>query len=197
MSNLLKEQYGLFINGEFKDSVAGETLDVTNPATGEVLAKIAKATEEDVDAAVKSAEEAFKTWRHTSHNEKAKLLNQIADKMEEHREELAKIESLNSGKAIRESLNIDIPMAIEHFRYFAGVILADEGTNKEIDADAISIIKHEPIGVVGAVVAWNFPMLLASWKLAPALAAGNAVVIQPSSSTPLSLLKFAEIVHSI
>ena len=197
MSNLLKEQYGLFINGEFKDSVAGETLDVTNPATGEVLAKIAKATEEDVDAAVKSAEEAFKTWRHTSHNEKAKLLNQIADKMEEHREELAKIESLNSGKAIRESLNIDIPMAIEHFRYFAGVILADEGTNKEIDADAISIIKHEPIGVVGAVVAWNFPMLLASWKLAPALAAGNAVVIQPSSSTPLSLLKFAEIVQDI
>lgn len=197
MSNLLKEQYGLFINGEFKYSAAGETLDVTNPATGEVLAKIAKATEEDVDAAVKSAEEAFKTWRHTSHNEKAKLLNQIADKMEEHREELAKIESLNSGKAIRESLNIDIPMAIEHFRYFAGVILADEGTNKEIDADAISIIKHEPIGVVGAVVAWNFPMLLASWKLAPALAAGNAVVIQPSSSTPLSLLKFAEIVQDI
>jgi len=89
MSNLLKEQYGLFINGEFKDSAAGETLDVTNPATGEVLAKIAKATEQDVDAAVKSAEEAFKTWRHTSHNEKARLLNQIADKMEEHREELA------------------------------------------------------------------------------------------------------------
>lgn len=117
--------------------------------------------------------------------------------MEEHREELAKIESLNSGKAIRESLNIDIPMAIEHFRYFAGVILADEGTNKEVDADVISIIKHEPIGVVGAVVAWNFPMLLASWKLAPALAAGNAVVIQPSSSTPLSLLKFAEIVQDI
>ncbi|MDO5301217.1 MAG: aldehyde dehydrogenase family protein [Tissierellia bacterium] len=197
MNNLLKEQYGLFINGAFKDSISGETLEVTSPATGEVLAKVARASDADVDEAVQAAREAFKTWRHSSHTKRAKLLNQIADRMDEHREELAKIESINSGKAIRESFNVDIPTAAEHFRYFAGVILADEGSNKEVDANVISIVTHEPIGVVGAVVAWNFPILLAAWKLAPALAAGNTVVIQPSSSTPLSLLRFAEIIQDI
>ncbi|TDM50523.1 aldehyde dehydrogenase family protein [Macrococcoides goetzii] len=197
MSNILKEQYGLFINGEFVDAENKETLEVKSPATGEVLAHIAKATTGDVDKAVKAAGEAFKTWRHTTSTERAALLNKIADIMYENKDDLAMIESMNSGKAIRESANIDIPMAADHFRYFAGVILADEGTNKDLAENTLSIIRHEPIGVVGAVVAWNFPMLLAAWKLAPALAAGNAVVIQPSSSTPLSLLHLAELIKDV
>ena len=192
-----KDQYQLFINGEFVDAENKETLEVHNPATGEVLTKIAKATKGDVDKAVQSAKEAFKTWRHSTQNERAAILNKIADVIDEHRETLARIESMNAGKALRESLNIDIPMAADHFRYFAGVITADEGTSKDLAANTLSIIRHEPIGVVGAVVAWNFPMILASWKLAPALAAGNSVVIQPSSSTPLSLLYLAEILKDV
>ncbi|QRN49176.1 aldehyde dehydrogenase family protein [Macrococcoides bohemicum] len=197
MSNILKEQYGLFINGEFVDAENKETLEVKSPATGEVLAKIAKATTGDVDKAVKAAGEAFKTWRYSTNTERAALLNKIADIMYENKDDLAMIESINSGKAIRESANIDIPMAADHFRYFAGVIMADEGTSKYLAENTLSIIRHEPIGVVGAVVAWNFPMLLASWKLAPALAAGNTVVIQPSSSTPLSLLHLAELIKDV
>ncbi|WP_313020868.1 aldehyde dehydrogenase family protein [Macrococcoides bohemicum] len=197
MSNILKEQYGLFINGEFVDAENKETLEVKSPATGEVLAKIAKATTGDVDKAVKAAGEAFKTWRYSTNTERAALLNKIADIMYENKDDLAMIESINSGKAIRESANIDIPMAADHFRYFAGVIMADEGTSKDLAENTLSIIRHEPIGVVGAVVAWNFPMLLASWKLAPALAAGNTVVIQPSSSTPLSLLHLAELIKDV
>lgn len=192
-----KDQYQLFINGEFVDAENKETLDVHNPATGEVLTKIAKATTGDVDKAVESAKEAFKTWRYSTQTERAAILNKIADVIDEHRETLARIESMNAGKALRESLNIDIPMAADHFRYFAGVITADEGTSKDLAANTLSIIRHEPIGVVGAVVAWNFPMILASWKLAPALAAGNSVVIQPSSSTPLSLLYLAEILKDV
>ncbi|RXK17916.1 aldehyde dehydrogenase family protein [Macrococcus sp. DPC7161] len=192
-----KDQYQLFINGEFVDAENKETLEVHNPATGEVLTKIAKATKGDVDKAVQSAKDAFKTWRHSTQNERAAILNKIADVIDEHRETLARIESMNAGKALRESLNIDIPMAADHFRYFAGVITADEGTSKDLAANTLSIIRHEPIGVVGAVVAWNFPMILASWKLAPALAAGNSVVIQPSSSTPLSLLYLAEILKDV
>ncbi|MGV2928315.1 aldehyde dehydrogenase family protein [Macrococcus capreoli] len=195
--SLIKDQYGLFIEGEFVAAEKQETIEVKNPATGEVLSKIAKATTGDVDKAVKVAGEAFKTWRYSTETERATLLNKIADIIEDNKEDLAKIESMNSGKAIRESLNIDIPMAAAHFRYFAGVITADEGTSKDLAANTLSIIRHEPIGVVGAVVAWNFPMLLASWKLAPALAAGNAVVIQPSSSTPLSLLHLAELIKDV
>lgn len=198
MSNeLLKETYGLFINGEFVDAENNETLEVTNPATSEVLGKIAKASEGDVDKAVQAAKEAFKTWRYTSPQERAEYLNKIADAIIEHKDEIAKIETLNTGKPIREAGQIDIPTAADHYRYFASVIRVDEGSVTDMDAKTMSIIRHEPIGVVGAVVAWNFPFLLASWKLAPALAAGNTIVIQPSSSTPYSLLKLAEIIQDI
>ncbi|WP_414049301.1 aldehyde dehydrogenase family protein [Macrococcus animalis] len=197
MSNLLKEQYGLFINGEFVDAENKETLEVKNPATGEVLAKIAKATTGDVDTAVKAATEAFKTWRYVSATERAKYLNKIADVIEEHNDEIAQIESMNNGKPIRETSALDVPIAADHFRYFASIIRSDEGTVNEMNEHVLSIIKHEPIGVVGAVVAWNFPLLLAAWKLAPALAAGNTVVIQPSSSTPLSLIKLAELLQEV
>ncbi|ULG75246.1 aldehyde dehydrogenase family protein [Macrococcus brunensis] len=196
-NEVIKESYGLFINGEFVEAEGNETLEVSNPATSETLGRVAKASEGDVDRAVQAAKEAFKTWRYTSPVERAEYLNKIADAIIEHKDELAQIESLNTGKALRESSMIDIPTAADHYRYFASVIRLDEGSVQDMDANTMSIIRHEPIGVVGAVVAWNFPFLLAAWKLAPALAAGNTIVIQPSSSTPYSMLKLAEIIKDI
>ncbi|WJP98649.1 aldehyde dehydrogenase family protein [Macrococcus bovicus] len=196
-NEVIKETYGLFINGEFVAAEGNETLEVSNPATSEVLGRVAKASESDVDKAVQAAKEAFKTWRYTSPVERADYLTQIADAIMAHKDEIAQIESLNTGKAIRESSMIDIPTAADHYRYFASVIRLDEGSVQDMDAKTMSIIRHEPIGVVGAVVAWNFPFLLAAWKLAPALAAGNTIVIQPSSSTPYSVLKLAEIIKDI
>ncbi|GGA96954.1 aldehyde dehydrogenase family protein [Macrococcus hajekii] len=196
-NSVIKDSYGLFINNEFVAAEYNETLEVSNPATSEVLGKVAKASENDVDKGVQAAKEAFKTWRYTSPKERAEYLNQIADAILEHKDELAEIETLNTGKALRESSMIDIPTAADHYRYFASVIRLDEGSIQDMDAKTMSLIRHEPIGVVGAVVAWNFPFLLAAWKLAPALAAGNTVVIQPSSSTPYSLLRLAEILKDI
>ncbi|MGX5792074.1 aldehyde dehydrogenase family protein (plasmid) [Staphylococcus equorum] len=197
IKNYLDENYGLFINGEFVKGHSNETLEVKNPATGETLSHIAKANEKDVDAAVSAAQEAFESWSLTSKTERANLLRQISNKMMENKEKIATIETLNNGKPIRETSGIDIPYAARHFNYFASVIETHEGSVNDIDKDTMSIIRHEPIGVVGAVVAWNFPMLLASWKIAPAIAAGNTIVIQPSSSTPLSLLEVAKIFQEI
>lgn len=197
IKNYLDENYGLFINGEFVKGHSEETLEVKNPATGETLSHITKANEKDVDTAVAAAQEAFESWSLTSKTERANLLRQISNKMMENKEKIATIETLNNGKPIRETSGIDIPYAARHFNYFASVIETHEGSVNDIDKDTMSIIRHEPIGVVGAVVAWNFPMLLASWKIAPAIAAGNTIVIQPSSSTPLSLLEVAKIFQEI
>ncbi|MDN6162321.1 MAG: aldehyde dehydrogenase family protein [Staphylococcus equorum] len=197
IKNYLDENYGLFINGEFVKGHSDETLEVKNPATGETLSHITKANEKDVDTAVAAAQEAFESWSLTSKTERANLLRQISNKMMENKEKIATIETLNNGKPIRETSGIDIPYAARHFNYFASVIETHEGSVNDIDKDTMSIIRHEPIGVVGAVVAWNFPMLLASWKIAPAIAAGNTIVIQPSSSTPLSLLEVAKIFQEI
>lgn len=197
IKNYLDENYGLFINGEFVKGHSDDTLEVKNPATGETLSHITKANEKDVDTAVAAAQEAFESWSLTSKTERANLLRQISNKMMENKEKIATIETLNNGKPIRETSGIDIPYAARHFNYFASVIETHEGSVNDIDKDTMSIIRHEPIGVVGAVVAWNFPMLLASWKIAPAIAAGNTIVIQPSSSTPLSLLEVAKIFQEI
>lgn len=197
IKNYLDENYGLFINGEFVKGHSDETLEVKNPATGETLSHITKANEKDVDTAVAAAQEAFESWSLTSKTERANLLRKISNKMMENKEKIATIETLNNGKPIRETSGIDIPYAARHFNYFASVIETHEGSVNDIDKDTMSIIRHEPIGVVGAVVAWNFPMLLASWKIAPAIAAGNTIVIQPSSSTPLSLLEVAKIFQEI
>lgn len=197
IKNYLDENYGLFINGEFVKGHSDETLEVKNPATGETLSHITKANEKDVDTAVAAAQEAFESWSLTSKTERANLLRQISNKMMENKEKIATIETLNNGKPIRETSGIDIPYAARHFNYFASVIETHEGSVNDIDKDTMSIIRHEPIGVVGAVVAWNFPMLLASWKIAPAIAAGNTIVIQPSSSTPLSLLEVVKIFQEI
>lgn len=197
IKNYLDENYGLFINGEFVKGHSDETLEVKNPATGETLSHITKANEKDVDTAVAAAQEAFESWSLTSKTERANLLRQISNKMMENKEKIATIETLNNGKPIRETSGVDIPYAARHFNYFASVIETHEGSVNDIDKDTMSIVRHEPIGVVGAVVAWNFPMLLASWKIAPAIAAGNTIVIQPSSSTPLSLLEVAKIFQEI
>jgi len=193
----LLEKYGLFINGEWRDAKDGATLDAKNPANGEHLAKIADATEEDVNDAVRAAREAFNKFKHTTVSERAKLLNKIADIIDEHKEHLAKVESMDNGKPIRETLNVDIPFAAEHFRYFAGVIMGEEGSANVLDEKQLSIVLREPIGVVGQIVPWNFPFLMAAWKLAPALAAGDTVVLKPSSTTTLSLLVLMELIQDV
>lgn len=191
------EKYGLFINGEFVDASDGATFDATCPADGSHLASFAEATKEDVDEAVKAAKEAFKTWKLSTPSERAKLLNKIADIIDENREHLAMCETLDNGKPIRETMNVDVPLAAEHFRYFAGVILADEGSLNAIDQHTLSLIIREPIGVVGQIVPWNFPFLMAAWKLAPVIAAGDCTVLKPSSTTSLSVMELARLIKDV
>ena len=197
IKDYVDENYGLLIDGEFVKSNSGETLEVVNPATGEILSNISKADETDIDKAVSSAQSAFESWSLTSKTERADLLRKISEKLMANKDKLATVETLNNGKPIRETSTIDIPYAARHFNYFASVIETHEGSVNDIDKDTMSIVRHEPIGVVGAVVAWNFPMLLAAWKIAPAIAAGNTIVIQPSSSTPLSLLEAGKIFQEV
>ena len=193
----LDKKYGLFIGGEFVESENGETLDVFCPADGEKLASIAQASEADVDKAVKAAWEGFHQYKKTNRYERAKILNKIADIIDENADHLAMVETLDNGKPIRETKNVDIPLASEHFRYFAGAILAEEGTANAIDENTLSIVLREPLGVVGQIIPWNFPFLMAAWKLSPALAAGDAVVIKPSSTTSLSLLELMKLIKDV
>lgn len=197
MSLNLKERYGLLINNEWVPASDNAEFLVYNPANGEQLSICAEATYDDVDRAVQVANEAFKTWRHTSQIERADLLLKIADAIEARKEHFAKVETYDNGKPIRETLNVDVPLAVDHFRYFAGVLRAEEGSAQVFDENTLSLILREPIGVVGQVVPWNFPFLMAAWKLAPALAAGCTVVIKPSSHTSLSLLELGDILKDI
>ena len=193
--NVFDEVYGLLINGEWTSG--GETLVSYNPANGEALAKFTEASDADVDAAVAAAQEAFKTWKKTTTAERAAILNKIADVIDENAELFALQETLDNGKPIRETHAADIPLAADHFRYFASVIRGEEGSATQLDQEDLSIILREPIGVVGQIIPWNFPFLMAAWKIAPALAAGCAIVIHPSSSTSLSLLSFGQKVNHL
>ncbi len=197
MSLNLKERYGLLINNEWVPASDGAEFNVYNPANGEQLAICAEATKDDVDRAVEAATEAFKTWKTVSQVERADYLLKIADAIDAHKEHLAQVETYDNGKPIRETLNVDIPLGADHFRYFAGVLRSEEGSAQVLDENTLSLIVHEPIGVVGQVVPWNFPFLMAAWKLAPALAAGCTVVIKPSSHTSLSLLVLGDILKEI
>ena len=197
MSLNLKERYGLLINNEWVPASDNAEFLVYNPANGEQLSICAEATYDDVDRAVQVANEAFKTWRHTSQIERADLLLKIADAIEARKEHFAKVETYDNGKPIRETLNVDVPLAVDHFRYFAGVLRAEEGSAQVFDENTLSLVLREPIGVVGQVVPWNFPFLMSAWKLAPALAAGCTVVIKPSSHTSLSLLELGDILKDI
>ena len=202
MSNLvnlpqLKEQYNNYINGKFSPPVNGKYFDVITPITGKVFAQAAHSSEEDLTLAVDAAHEAFKTWSKTSATERSIILNKIADRMEAHLQDIAAVETYDNGKPVRETLNADIPLAIDHFRYFASVIRAEEGSLSELDQDTVSLIVYEPIGVVAQIIPWNFPILMAVWKLAPALAAGNCVVLKPAESTPISILYLMEIIGDL
>ena len=193
----LKEQYGLFINGAFRPASDGATFETYCPADGSRLAICAEATKEDVDDAVAGAWEAFESWRHTTTKERAAILRKIADVLDANKERIAMIESLDNGKPIRETLNVDLPLSVDHFRYFASCLEAEEGSATVIDERYLSIILREPIGVVGQIVPWNFPFAMAAWKLAPVLAAGDCTVFKPSSTTPLSVLEFADLIKDI
>ena len=197
MNQNLLDTYQLYIGGKWRDASNGATMTTTNPANGETLATFADATKEDVDLAVEEAWKAFATWKHTTVKERAKILNAIADVIDANKEYLARVESMDNGKPIRETLTIDIPYAADHFRYFAGCILAEEGQATMLDNNTLSLILREPIGVVGQIVPWNFPFLMAAWKLAPVLASGCTTVFKSSSTTPLSVLELARLTQDI
>ena len=194
----LLPHYDLFINGEFVPSTNPEAkCTSTSPVDGSTLSTFADATKEDVDKAVEAAWAAFKTWKNTTPAERCKVLNQVADAIEKNKERLAKIESMDNGKPIRETMAMDIMAGIEHFRYFAACIMAEEGSATVLDGKYLSLILREPIGVVGQIVPWNFPFLMGCWKLAPVLAAGDCTVFKPSSETSLSILELARITKDI
>ena len=197
MEKLVKESYKMFINGEWKNSSNNEMVKTYCPFNGELLSEFPDATQEDVDYAVKSAKKAFKTFKRTTPKQRAEILNKIADRISENKELLAKIETLDNGKPIRETTAVDVPLAVDHFRYFAGCILAEEGRATVLEEKFLSLILREPIGVVGQIIPWNFPFLMAAWKLAPAIAAGNTIVIKPSSQTTLSLVTLIELIQDI
>ena len=181
----LKDTYGLYIDGAWVPASDGAVFETTNPATGEHLANCAEATRQDVDAAVQAAWRAYPAWKELEPAKRAEILLKIADRIDANAELLATVETLDNGKPIRETTAIDVPYSSDHFRYFAGAIRTEEGTAKVLDGNFLSLVLREPLGVVGQIVPWNFPFLMAAWKLAPALAAGNCVVLKTSSTTPL------------
>lgn len=194
---MFKDKYENFINGEWKAPVKGQYFENVSPVTGKKFTEIARSTAEDVELALDAAHAAKEAWGKTSVTERSNALLKIADRMEQNLEMLAVAETWDNGKAVRETLNADLPLAIDHFRYFAGAIRAQEGSLSQIDNDTVAYHFHEPLGVVGQIIPWNFPILMAVWKLAPALAAGNCVVLKPAEQTPASILVLAELIGDI
>lgn len=192
-----KPHYDNYINGKWTAPASGKYFDVITPLDGTLMTKAAHSNAQDLDLAVNAASEAFKTWGKTSATQRSIILNKIADRIEANLEMIAAVETTDNGKPIRETLNADIPLAIDHFRYFAGVIRAEEGSLSELDTNTVSLIVNEPLGVVAQIIPWNFPILMAVWKLAPALAAGNCVVLKPAESTPISILVLMEIIEDL
>ncbi len=192
-----KQRYGNFIGGKWVEPVNGKYFDNVTPITGHPFCEIPRSDKDDVELALDAAHAAREAWGKTSTTARARILNLIADRMEQNIELLAHAETWDNGKPIRETLNADVPLAIDHFRYFAGCIRAQEGSLGEIDDDMVSYQFHEPLGVVGQIIPWNFPLLMACWKLAPALAAGNCVVLKPAEQTPVSILVWAELIGDL
>jgi acyl-CoA reductase-like NAD-dependent aldehyde dehydrogenase len=199
VAEFLKGTKKLFINGEFVESVSGKTFETVNPATGEVLAVVSEAQKEDVDRAVQAARKAFDEgkWSKLSGAKRSLLLYRLADLMEQHKEELAQLDTLDNGKPIRESLNADVPLAIEHFRYYAGWATKIVGQTIPVSGNFFNYTRHEPVGVVGQIIPWNFPLLMAAWKLGAALATGCTVVLKPAEQTPLSALYLAGLIQEV
>src|SRR3990167_2844054 len=194
---IYKPRYDNFIGGKFVAPVKGGYFDVLTPITGKPYTQAARSTAEDIELALDAAHAAAAKWGRTPAAERSNILLKIADRIEQNLEMLAYAETVDNGKAIRETLNADIPLTVDHFRYFAACLRSQEGSLSEIDADTIAYHFHEPLGVVGQIIPWNFPILMAAWKLAPALAAGNCVVLKPAESTPISILVLAELIADL
>ena len=192
-----KSQYENFIGGEWVPPVKGVYFENSSPVDGKVFTTVARSTVEDVELALDAAHKAKASWNKSSPTTRSNLLLKIADRLEENLEVLAVAETWDNGKPVRETLAADIPLAIDHFRYFAGCIRAQEGGISEIDEDTIAYHFHEPLGVVGQIIPWNFPILMAAWKIAPALAAGNCIVMKPAEQTPVSILVLIELIQDI
>jgi aldehyde dehydrogenase len=193
----IRKQYQNFIGGEWVAPASGQYFENVTPVTGEVLCEIPRSNAADVDRALDAAHKAKTAWGKTSPAARSQMLMQIAQRMEDNLEMLATVETWDNGKAIRETMAADLPLAIDHFRYFAGCIRAQEGGISQIDETTVAYHYHEPLGVIGLIIPWNFPILMATWKLAPALAAGNAVVLKPAEQTPLSILVLMELIADI
>lgn len=192
-----KEQYDNFIGGQWVAPVRGEYFENISPVDGKAFTKIARSTAEDIELALDAAHAAAPKWNNSSATERSNILLKIADRMEANLEKLARVETWDNGKPLRETRAADLPLAIDHFRYFAGVIRAEEGSVSELDANTLSVNILEPLGVVGQIIPWNFPLLMAAWKLAPALAAGNCVVLKPAEQTPVGILVLMELIQDI
>ncbi|MET3962101.1 acyl-CoA reductase-like NAD-dependent aldehyde dehydrogenase [Marmoricola sp. OAE513] len=193
----VKPRYDHFIGGEWVAPASGSYFENISPVNGKPFTEIARGTEADIERALDAAHAAAPAWGRTSPAERANILNKIADRIEENLELLAVAETWDNGKPVRETKAADLPLAVDHFRYFAGAIRAQEGGISEIDAETYAYHFHEPLGVVAQIIPWNFPILMATWKLAPALAAGNAVVIKPAEQTPWSLLVLFELIGDL
>ncbi|MDX1903878.1 MAG: aldehyde dehydrogenase family protein [Thermonemataceae bacterium] len=191
---IFKEQYANYIGGQWVAPVKGQYFENSSPVDGKVFTKIPRSTKEDIELALDAAHSAAPRWNSSSATERSNMLLKIADIMEQNLEKLAVVETWDNGKSVRETLAADVPLAIDHFRYFAGCIRADEGSVSELDANTVSIQLKEPLGVVGQIIPWNFPLLMAAWKVAPALAAGNCVILKPAEQTPASILVWLELV---
>jgi aldehyde dehydrogenase len=192
-----RPRYGNYIGGRWVEPASGQYFENVTPVTGRTFTEIPRSNAQDIELALDAAHAASQGWGHTSAAHRANILNQIAQRMEDNLDLLALAETWDNGKPIRETTAADIPLAIDHFRYFAGCIRAQEGTISEIDHDTIAYHFHEPLGVVGQIIPWNFPILMATWKLAPAIAAGNCVVLKPAEQTPASILVWAELVADL
>ncbi len=193
----IRAKYDNFIGGKWVAPVRGQYFTNLTPITGQPVCEIARSTAEDIEAALDAAHAARDKWGRTSPAERARMLNKIADKIEANLDLLAMIETIDNGKPIRETTHADLPLAVDHFRYFAGCIRAQEGSIGEIDHDTVAYHFHEPLGVVGQIIPWNFPLLMAVWKLAPALAAGNCIVLKPAEQTPMAIMALMELIGDI
>ena len=192
-----KERYDNYIGGQWVPPANGDYFDNVTPVTGKVFTRIARSTEADIEKAIDAAHAARDAWGKTSVAERSNILLKIADRIEENLEMLAVAETWDNGKAVRETLNADLPLAIDHFRYFAGTLRSQEGGISQVDDNTVAYHFHEPIGVVGQIIPWNFPLLMAVWKLAPALAAGNCVVLKPAEQTPASIMVLVERIEDL
>ena len=193
----LRKRYDNFIGGQWVPPVQGRYFENRTPISGEVICEVARSTAEDIEKALDAAHAAADAWGKTAPSERAAVLNKIADRMQAHLAELATVETVDNGKPIRETMAADMPLAVDHFRYFASCIRAQEGSIAEIDETTIAYHFHEPLGVVGQIIPWNFPVLMATWKLAPAIAAGNCVVLKPAEQTPMGIMVLMDLVGDL